>query len=290
MAPLPSWIQGEPSQFSDAYAHGAQQGLALAEMRDRISARNQQRQMQLQELQDRAEERQAAAAERAKEFDARQGLSREEMASREKLAGTAQDALKEYRNAQLDLHKAGLGLQSAHLDMMRNKVDETGAPLGGPEVLTDPETQARVGLRIPISKSSAHFQADKGFGKEGTLSDVQKAQIRQIDMLEKDNRKAAESLTTDDVTKAALSRRLLQLDQQREAIMRPKPVALPANPAVAPMAPPAPAGPLGAVPGAPVPTAPIPMPNSKAALVVGQTYQTRKGPAKWTGEHFESIQ
>src|SRR5258706_553351 len=33
MAPLPSWIQGESSQFSDAYAAGARVGLSLAKER-----------------------------------------------------------------------------------------------------------------------------------------------------------------------------------------------------------------------------------------------------------------
>ena len=46
---------------------------------------------------------------------------------------------------------------------------------------------------------------------------------------------------------------------------------------------------LGAQTKVEPPTTAQPLPADKAALVAGQTYQTRHGPAKWTGDHFEAV-
>jgi hypothetical protein len=230
MAPLPSWIQGEPSQFSDAYARGAQHGIALAEMRDRQRARQEQRQLQMEELAARQAERQAMAAEKAREFEGEQGLAREKMASAERIAGSRESDLKDYRKSQLDLHEAGLNLQKARLDMLRKKSEETPEALGQPEVIVDPESQTRIGLRIPNSRTSGHFQPDRAPVKEGALTDVDKAELKMVDAAEKTiNAEAKAMPPTDELSLAQMRRRLANINRQRDTILNRHrtPVAMP---------------------------------------------------------------
>ncbi|HEU4344059.1 MAG TPA: hypothetical protein VFU31_21095 [Candidatus Binatia bacterium] len=127
--PIPSWISVSPAQFQQAYESGARTGLSLAEMRDRMAAREQQRRLAEQEMIARSSERAADREARRQEQETEADIARERIASTERISMQRQNALDDWRDAQLDLREAGLRLQGGNLELARERA-ETAAKMG----------------------------------------------------------------------------------------------------------------------------------------------------------------
>lgn len=141
---VPPWLQIHPSMFTQALEAGSRVGLGIAEMQQRAQEAALNRSMRERELEDAAQQRAAAAAERSKEFDAEQQFNREKLAQTQ-----AYEAAREARLGQYDLAKTAL--EQAKEQTAQRK-----------QAAADENQKAALGLREKVIDAQlAKLNADK---------------------------------------------------------------------------------------------------------------------------------
>ena len=130
---------------------------------------------------------------------------------------------------------SGLGSAVTAFNKAAMPAPPAAPPLGQVSSILDPATGSEIAKSIQRGPNAIHIIETAKKKAEGELTQVEREQIKQIDMLQKDNLKAIEK-SFDPVEKAQFQRRAFQLGQQREQIIQgsPKPAA-----AAAPVAAPA---------------------------------------------------